>query len=178
MNAIEPDTKDWTWVLERPCADCGFDASIVDLADLPRLLQSDATAWDARLQADDATQRPSPATWSPLEYACHVRDVHRIFERRVALMLEQDEPHFADWDQDAAAVESDYGSQDPDRVAGELADAAAAVGERYAGVRGDQWGRRGIRSNGSEFTVDTIARYHLHDVVHHAHDVRPVSATP
>jgi hypothetical protein len=24
---IVPDTKDWTWVLERPCPECGFDAS-------------------------------------------------------------------------------------------------------------------------------------------------------
>ncbi|HEY5013683.1 MAG TPA: DinB family protein, partial [Acidimicrobiia bacterium] len=24
---ITPDTKDWTWVLERPCPECGFDAS-------------------------------------------------------------------------------------------------------------------------------------------------------
>ena len=24
---IVPDTKDWTWVLERRCDECGFDAS-------------------------------------------------------------------------------------------------------------------------------------------------------
>ena len=23
----EPDTKDWTWVLERACPECGFDVS-------------------------------------------------------------------------------------------------------------------------------------------------------
>jgi len=23
---IEPDEKDWTWVLQRPCDECGFDA--------------------------------------------------------------------------------------------------------------------------------------------------------
>ena len=23
---IVPDTKDWTWVLQRPCAECGFNA--------------------------------------------------------------------------------------------------------------------------------------------------------
>jgi hypothetical protein len=22
---IEPDTKDWTWVLRRPCLECGLD---------------------------------------------------------------------------------------------------------------------------------------------------------
>jgi hypothetical protein len=29
-----------------------------------------------------------------------------------------------------------------------------------------------LRSNGSEFTIATISIYHLHDIVHHAHDVR------
>jgi hypothetical protein len=29
-----------------------------------------------------------------------------------------------------------------------------------------------LRSNGSEFTVATISIYHLHDIVHHAHDVQ------
>jgi len=32
-------------------------------------------------------------------------------------------------------------------------------------------GRRGLRSNGSEFTIGSIALYHLHDAVHHAYDV-------
>ena len=26
---IVPDDKDWTWVLERPCPECGFDAATV-----------------------------------------------------------------------------------------------------------------------------------------------------
>ncbi|MGE3835206.1 MAG: DinB family protein, partial [Acidimicrobiia bacterium] len=24
---IVPETKSWTWVLDRPCPECGFDAS-------------------------------------------------------------------------------------------------------------------------------------------------------
>ncbi len=38
-----------------------------------------------------------------------------------------------------------------------------------------QWQRTGTRSNGDAFTVDTLARYHLHDLVHHAHDVSHVT---
>src|SRR4051794_791858 len=26
---VEPDTKDWTWVLDRPCPECGFDPAAV-----------------------------------------------------------------------------------------------------------------------------------------------------
>ena len=111
------------------------------------------------------------------EYACHVRDVHRIFAQRVRLMLDEREPHFADWDQDATAVEEGYDLQDPAVVALELTDAAEQVASSYDEVPADAWGRRGLRSNGSVFTVESIGRYHLHDVVHHLWDVRPVRAS-
>jgi len=170
--SIEPDTKDWTWVLERPCVECGFDAAAVDPASLPALFRENAAAWRPVLADEDAAVRWAPHIWSPLEYACHVRDVHRVFAERVALMLDQDDPRFANWDQDAAALEGEYDVADPVTVAEELVAAAGAAAERYAGVAGDQWQRRGTRSNGSVFTVDTLGRYHLHDVVHHLVDVR------
>ncbi len=123
----------------------------------------------------EARTRPDERTWSPLEYGCHVRDVHRIFGGRLGLMLEQDEPTFANWDQDTTAIESRYDEQDPLTVADELVAAAEEVAARYDALRDapeETWARRGLRDNGSEFTVDSIARYHLHDVVHHSHDVR------
>jgi hypothetical protein len=109
--------------------------------------------------------------WSPLEYACHVRDVHVLFAERLRLMLDEDEPTFANWDQDATAVESDYGSQDPTTVAVELIEAAGTIAGVYAGVAREDRQRRGTRSNGDVFTVESLGSYHLHDVVHHLHDV-------
>jgi hypothetical protein len=100
-----------------------------------------------------------------------VRDVHRVFAERVRRMLAQDDPLFDNWDQDEAAVAGAYGGQHPEAVSGELAVAAAEVVELYGSVRGDQWDRPGTRSNGSVFTVGSIARYHLHDVEHHLFDV-------
>jgi SAM-dependent methyltransferase len=175
---IEPESKDWTWVLERPCPDCGFDAAALDRDRLPQAIRDNATLWEVVLQTEDAAVRPSSTVWSPLEYACHVRDVNLVFDERVRLMLTAspgEVPRFANWDQDAAAVEQDYGSQDPATVAGEVTRAADAVASTYETVRGDQWGRRGIRSNGDEFTVDSLGRYHLHDLVHHAHDVSHIT---
>ena len=64
-----------------------------------------------------------------------------------------------------------YATQDPATVAGELLEAATIVADTYASVPADAWPRRGLRSNGSEFTIASIARYHLHDIVHHAWDV-------
>jgi hypothetical protein len=177
--SIEPDTKDWTWVLTRPCPECGFDAARVVPEDLADLIRQNTRGWYAALDGPDAAVRPAPSIWSPLEYACHVRDVHRLFAERLTLMLEQDDPQFANWDQDATAVESRYAEQDPAVVAVELVEAAADAAAIYAQVQGEQWQRPGRRSNGSVFTVETLGIYHLHDVDHHLHDVgRAPEKTP
>ncbi len=134
VMTIEPDRKDWTWVLERPCPECGFDAGSVEPTDLPGRLRATGTSWRDVLARDDASVRPAADVWSPLEYACHVRDLHRVFDGRTALMLDEDDPTFPDWDQDAAAVRGRYDEQDPATVAGELVAAGQEVAERYAAV--------------------------------------------
>lgn len=170
-DSIEPDTKDWTWVLSRACPECGFDPSTVHHTDVADQIRDDAADWVHRLATSGVRERPRPGVWSTLEYGCHVRDVHRIFNHRILLMLNENEPQFPNWDQDATAVADDYAAQDPAVVATELFDAANVVAGTYANVPADAWTRRGLRSNGSEFTIETISIYHLHDVVHHAHDV-------
>ena len=102
--SIEPDTKDWTWVLERPCPDCGFDASSVEPTDLADRIRENAARWSVVLMFADVAVRPADNVWSLLEYACHVRDVHRVFDERVRRMLAEDDPEFENWDQDATAV--------------------------------------------------------------------------
>jgi DinB superfamily len=169
---ITPDTKDWTWVLSRPCPDCGFDPAAVRPQDVAGHIRHDATEWVDRLTRAEVTTRPAPDVWSYLEYGCHIRDVHRVFDQRLRLMLSEDAPLFPNWDQDATAIADDYAAQDPAVVARELSEAANTVADDYERVPDDSWSRRGLRSNGSEFTVATISVYHLHDIVHHAWDVR------
>lgn len=168
---VTPDTKDWTWVIEKRCPECGFDAAAVSLADLPDLVRGNAAAWPAVLSRPDVRQRPEPGTWSPLEYGCHVRDACRVFTDRLRLMLTADDPPFANWDQDATAIEQAYADQDPRQVAADLVRNADEFAEEFGAVRPDQWDRTGRRSNGSVFTVATLARYFAHDPVHHLHDV-------
>ena len=172
-DPITPDTKDWTWVLERPCPECGFDAAAVTRDELGTAIRENAAAWPQVLGGPAATQRPRPDVWSPTEYACHVRDVHLLFAERLEQMLTEDGARFANWDQDAAAVEQRYDLQEPGEVARALISAAERVASVYDDVPDDAWGRRGVRSNDDVFTVESLGRYHLHDVEHHLWDVRP-----
>ncbi len=167
----EPDTKDWTWILDRPCPDCAYDAATVDRVSIGAAVRANAEEWREVLASPGVTTRPAPTVWSPTEYAAHVRDVHRTFAERIALMLAEDAPRFPNWDQDATAVAERYDKQLPEDVAPALADAAERVAAAYDAVPPDAWGRPGARSDGSTFTVETLGRYHLHDVVHHLWDV-------
>ena len=171
MSEIAPDDKDWTWTLDRACPDCGFDAGAVGAAEIAGLVTAYTASWGEVLARPDAATRPDPSTWSPLEYACHVRDVCDLFAARVRLMLDEDGARFANWDQDVTAVESRYAEQSPDAVAVEIPVAAGRLHDAYAGLSGSEWERRGLRSNGSEFTVLTLGRYGLHDLAHHLWDV-------
>lgn len=168
---IEPDTKDWTWTLRETCPDCGFTASAVDGPSIPGRVPGLTDPWQEVLARPDARERPSPSTWSPLEYACHVRDVCRTFTERVDLMLRKEAPEFPNWDQDAAAVTARYHEQDPGAVAQELREAAADARDAFATVEGEQWRRTGTRSDGSVFTVESLGQYFLHDLAHHLVDV-------
>ena len=172
--AIEPDTKDWTWVLERPCDECGFDTRTFARETTGDILRHLTLVWSRTLHTTpDAAARPRDDVWSPLEYGCHVRDVIRLYDQRLQLMLTEDDPEYANWDQDATAIADDYGAQDPATVADEIAAAGADLADRFDAVRDRAWQRPGRRSDGARFTVETFARYFLHDIVHHLHDVAP-----
>lgn len=169
---VPADTKDWTWVLERPCPECGFVPGDVTPDQVGAAVRAAVPRYVAVLGRADVRTRPDATTWSPLEYAAHVRDVFSIFDVRLQSMVESDDPLFANWDQDATAVEQDYGHQDPAVVARELEIAGDRVAGRFDALTPDRWERPGRRSNGSVFTVRTLGQYFLHDVVHHLHDVR------
>ncbi|MFE9323434.1 DinB family protein [Nocardia sp. NPDC052278] len=188
---IVPDVKNWTWVLERSCPECGFDPESITYAAVPDLARDYAGRLSATLARSDAAIRPDDSTWSALEYAAHVRDVCRIFTYRTAVAARTEAvdprvpgfdaeglesadgiPVFSNWDQDVTAIADQYGKQHPRQVAAELTDAAETVARAFASVPENALGNRARRSDGSVFTVESLAAYFLHDVIHHVHDVR------
>lgn len=169
--SIVPEDKDWTWVLRERCPECGLVTADVDARAVGSLVRASLPRWQRVLDRADVAQRPRPDTWSPLEYACHVRDVFTTMRGRLELMLAEDGARFANWDQDATAVEDDYAAQRPADVAGRLIDAGERLASAVDAVPDDAWTRTGLRSNGSVFTVETLLQYCWHDVAHHLVDV-------
>jgi hypothetical protein len=170
---ITPDDKDWTWVLERACRECGLDTRAVDPSEVAGMVRDVVVSWRDVLAAPDVEvrQRTAPEKWSTLEYGCHVRDVLRLYDERLRLMLNETDPMFPNWDQDATAAEDNYAAQNPVFVAQELVEAGTAIAGSFDGVKGDEWHRTGARSDGATFTIATFARYFVHDPIHHLYDV-------
>ena len=107
-----------------------------------------------------------------MEYGAHVRDVYRLFDARLAQMLNEDTPTFANWDQDETAIKERYGEQDPEVVADELEAAAQRFVARMSVARTrpilatwDPVRRCGVHG------CLTFIQYFLHDVIHHLWDV-------
>ena len=168
---IAPDTKDWTWVLERVCPECGFDVRSYPKQETGTMIRENASRWAELLAHPESRRRPSAEVWSGLEYGCHVRDVYRLYDERLAMMIEQGNPLYPNWDQNEAALEKNYEKDDPTTVADDLSIAAHRLAERFDALSDEDWKRMGTRSDGANFTVETFARYLVHDPIHHVHDV-------
>ena len=171
MSDWTPDTKDWTWTIERACPECGVDVSVLSPQDVAAEVRSSLPRWQEALSRADVAARPAPNVWSTLEYGAHVRDVFRVMHYRLDLMLTREAPAFPDWDQDETAIEDDYAGQDPHAVVTQLSAAGRGFADALDSVLRRDLGRPGKRGNGSQFTVETLGRYAWHDVAHHLHDV-------
>jgi hypothetical protein len=86
-------------------------------------------------------------------------------------MLNEEDPLYPNWDQDASAIAERYEEQDPETVVGSLTTNAEALAERLERISAVEWERPGRRSDGASFTVNSISRYMIHDPIHHVWDV-------
>lgn len=165
----EPDSTDWTFVLEAGCPECGYE--LHDPALTGERLRAAVPLWAEALRRPDVAERPSEHVWSPLEYASHSRDLVAVLGERVDAMLTGEDPVLSDYDGEAEAVRQEFWRNDPQEVARQIeasTEATVAVLER---VSGDGWAQTGRRGDGMSFTVTTLCRYLLHDVEHHLYDV-------
>jgi len=170
------DDRDWTWVLERPCDECEYVADALSRGQLAARIRAVGGAWRQLLGRGPAVEMlrdGDDRTWTPLQYGCHVRDIFELFEERTRKMLKKRKPPtFKDWDQEEAAEKGNYASQDPAKVAYALATKAGKYADLLDRVDNDEWVKEGMRSDGAAFTVESLARYCLHDVEHHLWDAQ------
>ncbi|MFZ9016278.1 MAG: DinB family protein [Ilumatobacteraceae bacterium] len=175
---VERESKSWTWVNERPCEECGFDASAVPLHDVSSVLRRATDDWVEVLGGPDVEvllRRPSETVWSPTEYGCHVRDVLDLLAYRFERTVSEDRPRFPDWHPNDRAEQGRYvDERDPCSVAGAIAGRSERVVAMIESMSDSDWQRRGVRADGLEFTNAWLSTYLTHDVVHHLHDVRRI----
>jgi hypothetical protein len=162
--------------LDDTCAQCGFTYAI-GRAEITPWLRSDAQAFVRKLGAyDDASarRRPEPEVWSPLEYACHLRDVLRVQTGRIELAQREVDPVFVPMGRDERVIEDRYNEQDPDAVAGELLASAEALASLLDGLDEAGWARTGTYNYPEPAlrTVEWIAIHTDHELLHHRGDLR------
>ena len=174
--AIVPDDKDWTWVVQRPCPECGYDATGVTREQVAPIIRANAASWEQVLARSDVRQRPTVDRWSPLEYACHVRDVFRIYDYRLGLILTSTTPRIPTGTKTRRPSPSATTSKSPPSSPPSSRPRPTRSPRDSPPCDDDQWSRTGNRSDGARFTVDTFSQYLVHDVVHHIYDVRRVAA--
>ena len=170
---IVPDEKDWTWVLRRPCPECGLDTSSFARAGIPAMIVANAAAWREPLAAADATRRPQArqVVTARVRLPCA--------RRPEAVRL----PAQPDADRGRPALPELGPGRDRDRgplrhpgprhgrPTSSSAAAEAITGPLRLASAKRSGTAQGRRSDGAAFTVETFTRYLVHDPVHHLYDV-------
>jgi len=164
-----------------PCPECGYEFESLDHDQILRALTSLARELAKLLGSQDTglvRAHPVPASWSVLEYGCHVRDVLRFQRDRVMLAQVEDRPRFTSMRRDERAIEEGYNHQEPRAVAGQIAGAAGDLVAALGALGQAGWLRTGwypwptreVRS------VAWIGQRTAHELAHHLFDCRRLLA--
>ncbi|MEU3409103.1 DinB family protein [Streptomyces sp. NPDC006670] len=158
------------------CAECGF---VYDL-ELAPSAASLAGGYAARfagflLRAERAAlaRRAAPGVWSPLEYACHVRDVLLVQRERLLSARRTETPVATPMGRDERAEHEGYAFQDPADVARQLTDAASLFGNVLDRLPPAHWERTLVYTypEPAERSLRWLAVHTLHELRHHLLDV-------
>jgi len=122
----------------------------------------------------DARTRRRPDVWSPLEYACHVRDVLLVQRERVLRARQRDRPSFDPMGRDERVAYDGYADQDPVAVARQLGDAALLFANVLRRIPSPELERTVMYNYPARFerSLRWVAVHTAHEVQHHRLDVR------
>ncbi|CAG7621680.1 DinB family protein [Actinacidiphila bryophytorum] len=158
------------------CAECGFTYDLTLAPAVPASARSRADAVAGLLRAEPAVlrRRPAPDVWSPLEYACHLRDMLLVQRERVLAARRLDTPVAEPMGRDERVGHDGYAGQDPADVARQLRDAALLFAGTLTRLSPADWDRTLIYTypERQERTLRWLAQHTLHELVHHTQDIR------
>lgn len=155
------------------CAECGFDYDSVPADAIGAALRSNARSLADELSAGELRVRPEPDVWSPLEYACHVRDVLQVQLGRVARGLSVETPSFSPMQRDERPARLRYNQQDPTVVREQILDAAEALADVFDGLSQEQLARTVTYNWPTEMVrpLRWVGRHTVHELIHHRLDI-------
>jgi hypothetical protein len=158
------------------CDECGF-AYDLDGATSAGATIVDGAATVAGLVGTDGTDvraRRHEPVWSPIEYACHVRDVLLVQRERVLAARRRERPSFEPMGRDERVEHDGYAAQNPQDVARQVVDAAQMFANVLSRLGPDDWDRTVVYNYPTERerSLRWVAVHTVHEVRHHLLDIR------
>ena len=179
--STHPNEDDGAWPEHFTCPECGlaYDSvsqgdAVVAVRSFPRRYRealagpADDPAWDRIVR-----RRPSPGTFSALEYTGHVAMAMESWTARLAKVLVQDDFVFTPADVDGAVRDQHFETQPVEAVLQRLDAAATAFADAIAHLSHAQLERTFLRAS-SPRTVRWIFQQIVHEGSHHLRDVQRV----
>lgn len=156
------------------CDGCGFVYELSEAEGAGVRIAADAAAFAGLLSkhAPDVTRRRSSEVWSPLEYACHVRDVLLVQRERVLVARREHTPALASMGRDERVDQDGYAEQRPTDVARQLTDAALLFAHVLDRLGPAEWERTVIYNwpVQAERSLRWVAVHTAHELQHHLGD--------
>ncbi len=158
------------------CTECGFEYRLSEFAGAGAAISAGSAriAADMHQHPDGLGRRIRSDVWSPLEYACHLRDVLLVQRERVLMARRRDRPGFDPMGRDERVDHDGYAGQNPVDVTRQLLDAAAMFANVLARLDREDWDRTVIYNYPSrtERSLQWVAVHTLHEVRHHHMDIQ------
>jgi DinB superfamily len=158
--------EDGRWV-ER-CDECHFDGASWDTTSAQHFLRSLTVSWRNlldRAPSELLRTRPQPATWSPVEYLAHCRDVTTLLREIVRRHATEDDPMMPE------RLATDGLEVDVEATLAELDDAASGLADDLDAYSAEDLARPVVIA-GKQADVLVLVLHAVHDADHHLFDVR------
>ncbi len=107
---------------------------------------------------DALRRQPQPGKWSPIEIACHLRDVDQLFTERVTKAAFSDRPAFWMMDNDVIADKLCYRDADPRSVLKEHRRRREDLASLLRSLPHGAWQRTGLHPKRGEVTIEQLAK--------------------